>query len=309
MVTQRRCVAPALTPSGAAVPVLVGATVAVSFSAIFIRVAGSDPGTIVWLRMSIAAALLAPWAWREFRRSALALQRRQRIAVAVGGLLLGGHFLLWTASLQLTSIASSVLLVSTHPLIVAPLGRRLLGDVVTRRACLGLVLAFLGTLLTTAGDVRVGIHALVGDLLALGGAVCLAGYLLLGRGVRNAIGVASYSAVVFGIVAATAVVVTAASGSLHVPGPRTAVVCVALAVVCTIGGHAAYNWALRRVPAATVSVAFLGEPPLTALLGLVLLGSAPPLTAVAGGVLILAGLALTLSASTGAAAAPVPALE
>lgn len=290
--------------------VIVGATVAVSFSAIFIRIAGSDPGTIVWLRMSFATALLTPWAWREVRRSAATFRSRQRAAVLVSGLLLGGHFLLWTASLQFTSITSSVLLVSTHPLIVAPLGRRLLGDVITRRAVAGLAITLIGTGITAAGDFRLGTHALFGDALALGGAVCLAGYLLVGRGVRNAVGVAGYSAVVFAVVAATAVVATAPSGSLHVPSSRTAVVCLALAVVCTIGGHTAYNWALRYVPAATVSVAFLGEPPLTALLGLALLGSVPPLSAVAGGVLILPGLALTMSDTVrGTVASPLPALE
>lgn len=264
-----------------------------SFSAIFIRIAVSDPGTIVWLRMSFATALLTPWAWSEFRRNAPIFRSRERTAVLVSGLLLGGHFLLWTASLQFTSIASSVLLVSTHPLIVAPLGRRLLGDVITRRAVVGLALALVGTGITAAGDVRLGTHALVGDALAVGGAVCLAGYLLVGRSVRATLGVAGYSAVVFAVVAAAAVVSAAASGSLHVPSGRTAVVCLALAVVCTIGGHTAYNWSLRYVPAATVSVAFLGEPPLTALLGLALLASVPPLTAVAGGALILAGVALT----------------
>lgn len=294
----------------AAVPVLVGATAAVSFSAIFIRIAGSDPGTIVWLRMSFATAILAPWAWHDLRRNAAAFRSKQRLAVLVSGLLLGGHFLLWTASLQFTSIASSVLLVSTHPLIVAPLGRRLLGDVITRRAAGGLALTLIGTGVTAAGDFRLGGQALFGDTLALGGAVCLAGYLLVGRGVRNSVGVAAYSALAFAAVAATAVVATAASGSLHVPTPRTAVVCLALGVVCTIGGHTAYNWALRHVPAATVSIAFLGEPPLTALLGLGLLASVPPLTAVAGGVMILAGLALTISDTVRSTQeSPLPALE
>ena len=281
-----------------------------SFSAIFIRIAGSDPGTIVWLRMSFATALLAPWAWHELRRGRATFSGNHRLAVLVSGLLLGGHFLLWTASLQFTSIASSVLLVSTHPLIVAPLGRRLLGDVITRRAGAGLALTLLGTGITAAGDFRLGRQALFGDALALGGAVCLAGYLLVGRGVRNTVGVAGYSALVFAVVAATAVAATGASGSLHVPSGRTVVVCLALAVVCTIGGHTGYNWALRYVPAATVSVAFLGEPPLTSLLGLALLASVPPLTSVAGGVLILAGLALTMSAAVRSGApSPLPALE
>jgi drug/metabolite transporter (DMT)-like permease len=65
-------------------------------------------------------------------------------------------------------------------------------------------------------------------------------------------------------------------------------------VVCTIGGHTVYNWALRHVPVLLVSISFLGEPPLTALLALLILASVPSLATVLGGVLILAGLALAL---------------
>lgn len=116
---------------------------------------------------------------------------------------------------------------------------------------------------------------------------------------RASSGVAGYSALVFALVSLTAGVVTAAAGTLHAPSSRTTLLCLELAVVCTLGGHTAYNWALRYVSAVTVSVAFLGEPPLTALLGLLLLGSAPSTTTLAGGVLILTGLTLTLRSSRG----------
>ena len=64
--------------------------------------------------------------------------------------------------------------------------------------------------------------------------------------------------------------------------------------MCTIGGHAVYNWALRYVGALVVSIAFLGEPPLAAALSLALLANAPSVSVVASGVLILAGLGRTL---------------
>ena len=75
--------------------------------------------------------------------------------VLVSGVLLAGHFLLWTASLKYTSIAASVLLVSLHPIIVTPLGKRLLGERVSRRVLAGGALAIIGMLVTCAGDLRV----------------------------------------------------------------------------------------------------------------------------------------------------------
>jgi drug/metabolite transporter (DMT)-like permease len=274
---------------------LTGATVAVSFSAIFIRIAGDDAATIVWLRMGMAALLLLPLAVRELRRRGAIRMSRVRLAtVLVGGVLLAAHFLFWTASLRYTSIAASVLLVSLHPLIVTPLARRMHGDRIPARAALGMCIALAGTALTCAGDFRLSTHALIGDALALGGAAALAGYLLIGRGVRAQLEVASYSGMVYATVCVVAAAAALAGGTAHLPSPRVALVCTALAVVCTLGGHTVYNWALRYVRAATVSIAFLGEPPLTALLGVLILASIPTGATIGGGALILLGVGIAI---------------
>ena len=273
---------------------LVAATVAVSFSAIVIKTAGDDAATIVWLRMGMAAVLLAPWVVRDAARGALPQGLTQIGLVLVSGVFLAGHFLLWTASLKYTSIAASVLLVSLHPLIVTPLGKRLLGEGLSRRMLAGGGLAVIGTLVTCAGDLRVDSSAFGGDLLALAGGLCLAGYLLIGRTVRANLGVAGYSAMVYTVVCIIAALTAVAGGVAHFPSPRVALACLGLAVVCTIGGHTVYNWALRHVPVLLVSISFLGEPPLTALLALLILASVPSFATVLGGVLILSGLALAL---------------
>ena len=155
------------------------------------------------------------------RRNAETYTLRRLGVTGLGGGLLTGHFLLWTASLQLTSISSSVLLVSMHPLIVAPLSRRLLGDAATPMTVAGMAIALIGGGVTCLADLRASEAALAGDALALGGALCLAGYLLIGRGIRAGTTVAGYSALVFGLVSAGALLVTGVSGALHVPSPRT----------------------------------------------------------------------------------------
>jgi drug/metabolite transporter (DMT)-like permease len=212
----------------------------------------------------------------------------------VSGVFLAGHFLLWTASLKYTSVAASVLLVSLHPIIVTPLGKRLLGERVSRQMLAGVGLAVVGTFVTCAGDLRVDSSAFGGDLLAIAGGLCLAGYLLIGRSVRADLGVAGYSAIVYAVVCVIAALTAVVGGAAHLPSPRVALACFGLALVCTIGGHTVYNWALRHVPVLLVSVSFLGEPPLTAVLALLILASVPSLATVLGGVLILAGLALAL---------------
>jgi len=274
---------------------LVAATVAVSFSAIFIHYAQDDPATVVWVRMAFATLMLSPWAVRDVRRGAMHLPERNRGLLLTSGVMLAGHFLLWTVSLQFTSVAASVLLVSLHPVIVTPLGRRLLGERVGGRTILGIALAVGGTAVTCAGDLTVSLTALLGDGFALGGAIGLAGYLLIGRNLRPTLGVAGYSASVYGIVAVVSLASAALLGTAHTPRPTTLLWCGMLALVCTVGGHTVYNWALRHVRTATVSLAFLGEPPLTALLALVLLGAVPSLPTILGGALIISGLGCALS--------------
>jgi drug/metabolite transporter (DMT)-like permease len=273
---------------------LVAATVAVSFSAILIKEANDDAATIVWLRMGMATVLLAPWVLRDARRGVLPRGGKQIGLVLVSGVFLAGHFLLWTASLKYTSVAASVLLVSLHPIIVTPLGKRLLGERVSRQMLAGVGLAIVGTFVTCAGDFRVDSSAFGGDLLAIAGGLCLAGYLLIGRSVRANLGVAGYSAIVYAVVCVIAALTAVVGGVAHLPSPRVALACFGLALVCTIGGHTVYNWALRHVPVLLVSVSFLGEPPLTAVLALLILASVPSLATVFGDVLILAGLALAL---------------
>ena len=281
--------------SRAATPALVGATIAVSFSAIFIRIANDDAATIVWLRMALAALLLLPWVVRGRAHAPLFKNRRDGLVTAAAGVFLAAHFLLWTASLRYTTIAASVLLVSLHPLLVAPLGSRLLGERVSPRTAAGIALALAGTVVTCAGDIRLSLTALGGDLLAIGGAVCLALYLLIGRGLRNAMSVSGYSMSVYAVVAVIAAATAGIQRTAHIPDARVLLLCLALAVVCTLGGHTVYNWSLRHVRAVSVSIAFLGEPPLAALLGLLLLSAVPSIATVGGGIVILAGLALVLS--------------
>lgn len=291
-------------------PLALGAaTLAVSVSAVLVQEARTDAATVVWLRMALAAGILSPWALPQLRRGAVGATRRDALLTGVAGLLLAAHFLAWTASLALTSVAASVLLVSLHPLIVTPVGAAFQGDRVDRGVLLGIALAIGGTVVTCAGAFDGGGgDALRGDLLAFAGAVALAGYLLIGRARREREGVVAYSAVVYATVSIAAVLAAAAGTGLHAPDGRAVLACLALALVCTIGGHTVFNWTLRRLPASTVSLSFLCEAPLAALLAFIVLGQRPSLPTVIGGLLILCGLAMALRGASPAVypAAPPP---
>src|SRR5207302_5943050 len=175
------------------------------------------------------------------------------------------------------------------------LGRRLLGEPVSARLAAGIGLALVGTAITSGGDVRISMSALGGDLLALAGAATFTGYLLIGRTVRARTGTAGYSVPVYLVVAVCSVFVARATGGAVIPSGRTVLAGLGVAAVCTVLGHTVFNWTLRHLRAVIVSLAFLGEPPITALLAIPFLGEWPPRSAVMGGVAVLLGLGFALT--------------
>jgi drug/metabolite transporter (DMT)-like permease len=269
---------------------LVIATLAVSFSAIFIRLATAPAPTVVAYRMVFAALLLTPLLLTQadgprWPRAA------ERPAFALAGVLLGLHFLPWTLSLSYTSVASSVLFVSLHPVLVALLAWILFHERISRLTVGGMALAVLGSAIIGGGDFRLSGRALAGDLLALLGAAGLAGYLLLGRRIRREYSAVAYSLPVYAVAALTAAVVGGAFGTKLWPVSSVDLgLFFLLAAVCTIGGHTVYNYALRHLPVSVVAVSFLGEPVGAALLAWILLHETPATSVLVGGAVVLAGL-------------------
>ena len=274
---------------------LLAATVAVSFSAILIKYSGAPSLVIATYRLAITAAILLPFLRGPRLAQVRALSRRSLGLLVLSGLLLALHFAFWTASLRFTSVASSVLFVSVHPVLVAAIGVPLFGERPSRVAVLGIAFTLAGSALIAGADLNLGRQALRGDLLAFLGAVVFAGYLLIGRSTRQHMDNLSYSAPVYAICAGVLALLSFIfNQSLLAVQGTDLLDFLALAVVCTLGGHLLYNWTLRYLPAADVSVSFLGEPVGASLLAWLLLDQRPPAATIAGGVVVLAGIWLTI---------------
>jgi drug/metabolite transporter (DMT)-like permease len=178
-------------------------------------------------------------------------------------------------------------------MLVAALAWLLFGETPRARGLLGVGLAVAGSAIIAGGDVRLGGRALAGDGLALAGAIVFAFYLLIGRRVRQRLDPITYSAPIYLVCALTLAAITCAVRQPFAPFTlHNLALFFALALVCTLGGHLVYNWSLRYLDAAVVSVSFLGEPVIASVLGWLLLGQpVQPLTAL-GGAVVLAGIYL-----------------
>lgn len=288
---------------------LLAAISAASTAAIFIRFAqaqGAPSIVIAAARLTIASLILAPIALTRHRPALRLLSRREWILALLSGLFLAFHFATWITSLAYTTVASSVVLVSTTPLWVALLAPLVLHERVGTSALVGLILALAGGVIVALSDTCslqagaivcppmqafLGGKAFLGDFLALFGAWMAAGYMLVGRKLRSKMDLIPYIFIVYGMAALVLVAIMFGLGESPLGLPPVAYLWfLLLALVPQLIGHSLYNWALKYVPASFVSVTLLGEPVGSSILAYILFQEAPGLIKVMGAVLILAGI-------------------
>ena len=266
------------------------AVFALASSSIFIAKLAQVPALVIaFYRMAIASVLLMPAAIALKRRELMAFTRRDLALLMLGGACLAIHFGAWITSLKYIPIATSVVLVNSHPLFVVIASAIFLGERPGARSLAGTLLGLLGMLVisrdalasTQPNDAS---QALMGDALAVIGALAVVGYFIVGRKARAHMSLLGYATPLYGVCSIFLLSMVFVTRS-----PL-------LAVVPTILGHTVFNWALRHVRPSAISVAFLGEPVVAGLLAFIIFAQRPPLATFIGGALILAGIYLTTSA-------------
>jgi len=295
---------------------LLVATIAVSTASTFIRFAqaeGAPSLVIAAVRLTMATLILAPLAWMHYRAELSRVTRRDVMLAIFGGLFLAIHFATWISSLEYTSVASSVVLVSTGPLWVAILSPVFLNERVRGRTVFGLMLALAGGTIIGLSDActfqnglqcpqlnqAVKGSAMWGNFLALCGALAVSVYLLIGRKVRTKISLIPYIFLVYGICAVVLNIFMFAAGTHPFGYPAKAYLWIfLLAVIPQLIGHSTFNWLLKYLSATLVAVTTLVEPIGSALLAYLFLKEAPSRTVFLGGTLILAGIFLTSKQNT-----------
>ena len=289
---------------------LIVAILAVSTASIFIRFAQEDAPSLVIaaVRLSIATLILAPIALLRHRDELKGLTRNDLILGGISGAFLAIHFATWISSLEYTSVASSVVFVSTGPLWVAILSPLLLHERLTRVAMIGLVLALFGGTVIGLSDTCVrdgGLQcpdlsqvmqgrAMWGNFLALAGAWAVSGYLIIGRKLRVKMSLIPYIFLVYGISAIVLIIIMLVAGYSPFGYPARIYGWIfLLAAVPQLIGHSTYNWLLKYLSATLVAVTTLAEPVGSAVLAYIFLKETPTRLVVLGGLLILSGIYLT----------------
>lgn len=282
--------------------VLFLALVGVSFAGPLVRLSHAHPLAIAIWRLGfalivIAVALVVTGSWRQWRRL-----DRTSVIVAVGaGAMLAIHFWTWNASVGLTTVAASVVLVNMQPALVALLSGAWLREPPNGKQWGGIGIAMFGAFVVALPDLAAQSggtsgRALLGDVLALAGAATAACYVVAGRRLRSTLDLWPYVGLVYGtcfvvLIALAAIVHAQVLGQ----PPREIEIFAALAVGPMLFGHTGLNWALKYLPAYVVNLTLLGEPVGATVLAATLPGirELPSVATLIGGALILAGIYVT----------------
>lgn len=287
--------------------VLVGGVMITSTAAILMTLlkdSGVHPLAIAAGRMGVAALILTPFTLYSAAPELRRLSQRDLLLALLGGLFLAIHFAAWVWSLAFTSVASAMALVSATPIFVAISSFLIWGERLTRPALAGVLLSILGSILIGFSDSSggSGSNPLLGDCLALVGALFLTGYMLVGRDLRRHLRLLPYIWLVYSSAAVLLVIGMLLAGqTLMGFSLRVNLLLLALAVGPQLLGHSTFNWSIKYLSATFIAVVKLGEPILTVLLALVILSDQhlKPLQ-VAGGLVVLFGIGLaTLTESRG----------
>lgn len=261
---------------------------AASVSAILIRYAqDANPLAISFWRCALGALALLPFARWQQRGATRATIKTSAIA----GFFLALHFATWITSVGLTSVASSVLLVSTTPVFVALIVWLAFKEGLESIGWVGISLTLLGVGLIGGGDF--GGSSGVGNLLALIGGATVAGYLILGAVARRTLGIVEYAVVAYATAGVILLPVCLVAGvDLWGYDSRTWWVLAGLVVGPQLLGHTVINSVLTEIDATTVAVTIMAEPIIATVLAFALLSEVPSLLIYPGGVLILIGIYL-----------------
>ena len=260
-------------------------------SAIFVKLA-AVPGTVsAFYRVFFAGLALLPLRVSQ-RKQSLPPWKDLRL-IALGALAFMGDLVLWNTAILLTSAAVATLLANNSPLWVGLGATLIFHEKLSTKYWLGLVVALAGMATIVGGNAIQELSFNLGNLLAIGTSFLYAAYMLITQKARARIDTLTLNLL---MMLAGIVLLLPANFLLAQPltgfSTQTWLALVGLGLIPQFIGWLAINFAMGHLPAARVSVTLLGQPVVTAILGIFLLNEMLSLADIAGGVLVLIGIYL-----------------
>lgn len=273
---------------------------AISTSAIIVKLIEDAPaGIIAFYRLLFAVLLMAPIVFIKYKAEIKNISKKDWIFAVISGIFLSLHFILWFESLNYTSVASSVVLVSLQPLFAFIGTYFFFGERFSVAAVISMFITLLGSFIIGWGDLQISGLALLGDILALLGAITVTVYFLLGQKLRRSLSLMTYTFIVYSSSTLTLLIYNVILGNnfFHF-APNTWAWFLSLAIIPTFFGHSLLNWALKWVSTSTISMAVVFEPIGASILAYIILQEHVTWSQWLGGTIVISGLFLFIVSTT-----------
>ena len=263
---------------------------ALSLSAMFVRWAEA-PGPIVgFYRLLISSVLLTPLFIQQ-QKKLEPIDKKYLVFPLLGGIFTAFDFAFWNSSLKFTTAANATLLGNTSPLWVALFAFFIFREKLRGVFWFGLAIALAGAALVMGSDFLHHPTLGLGDLMASTAAIFYASYQLITQRGRKHIDPLRYMWLV-GLSATLGMFIMniVLGNSFTGYSAQTWVIFFVTAIISQMVGYLAITYALGHLPAAVVSPTLIGQPILTTILAIPLLGEIPNAIQWVGGAIALAGI-------------------
>lgn len=248
-------------------------------------------------RLIISALILIPTVYK-IKPSQINI--KAFYCAVIAGICLAGHFASWISSLAFTSIVASTTLVTTNPIWVGLLSRFFLKEKLSKSAILGIAIASVGGVLIALGNegnINSGSNPLLGNGLALIGAIMASLYLMFGtQAQKSGLSISNYILIAYSTAAIALFPLPLLFGIKYTEHSPIIYVYIALmAILSQLLGHTGFNWALRWLSPTFVTLSILFEPIISSFLGVIVFQEIPPLSILWGGLILLLGVAVAVT--------------
>jgi drug/metabolite transporter (DMT)-like permease len=207
-----------------------------------------------------------------------------------------------------------VVIVCTTPIWVTLFGVIFFNEKVDKVILIGVFLTLLGGIIIALSEscstsflhpacnfemTQIAGNRMLGNTLALLGALTAAGYFMIGKIVRKKVSLVPYVFIVYATSAfILCLLLIFTQSEIHPYHPLTYLWLILLAIFPQLIGHSLFNWSLKYISATYVAIATMGEPVGSTILAIIIFREIPTPLKVVGAIIILVGIYIVSREST-----------
>jgi drug/metabolite transporter (DMT)-like permease len=263
----------------------------ISFSPIFVKLAGVAPISGAFYRVFVAWICLLPYC--IFKKH-IKIDTRHAVVAVLAGFMFASDVAVWNISLLKISATVSTLLANLAPLWVGLFTYFFLKKEVGRPFWIGTLIAIAGMIVLVGVGHILHLELNIGILLAVLASIFYAAYILITKKSRSKLDVFPF--MFYSMMGASLfLLVTCYCTGNPIVGFSSKVwwCFIGMGVVCQLIGWLTINYAIHHMDATRVSISLLSQTVFAGLLAAALLSERLGATEIIGSAIVLAGIAIT----------------